>query len=274
MPRRFFEILKTELLFAYLTPAELDGLISLAYSGESTFVPDGTIFNGGLFAWEQAAIASRFFPQSGHVLVGGAGGGRETIELCRRGYQVTAFDPVPIFVDAAGPVVTAEGGTVLRASYRDLIDAVDGRATPFGSLLSHARFDAVVLGWCSLSHVLEESERILLLRTIRRMAPAAPVLASYYEAQMESPNSRSASLRRSVHRLLRFFGGRKNPSNRLILLPSGSPAYVFAPGEVVDLARRAGYGIPYTGRDSSFHSILLPTEAAPEREASISESRG
>src|SRR6185436_7662982 len=47
--------------------------------------------NSGLSIWEREAI-SRYFPQSGSVLVAAAGAGREMLALVEAGFRVDGFD--------------------------------------------------------------------------------------------------------------------------------------------------------------------------------------
>jgi hypothetical protein len=99
-------------------------------------------------------------------------------------FSVVAFDPCEAFVLAARRIAEtsserAANTTVVRASYRDLVRAAGEQAGPLSFLRDEARFDAVVLGWGSLSHVSPASERLALFQALHALAPGAPVLASF-----------------------------------------------------------------------------------------------
>src|SRR5690606_9978650 len=100
-------------------------LTSKIFDRQRTYVPGGNTFARGLFGWELELLAPPF-PARGRILIGGAGGGREAIALIERGYQVVAFDQAAELVRAGAPTVKAAGGTLLHASYADVVRAASG----------------------------------------------------------------------------------------------------------------------------------------------------
>ena len=91
---------RSELVAALASDEVLDRFNDIAYAGSRSYRPDASSFRAYLFPWEEEAI-QRFFPKPpAHVLVGGAGGGREALALVERGYRVTAFEPSAGLVDA------------------------------------------------------------------------------------------------------------------------------------------------------------------------------
>ena len=171
--------LRDELLLAWIPQADRAGLTAAVYARQHTYFPGGHRFRSGLFPWEKKAFDSPLFPRSGRVLIGAAGAGRELVALVERGFDVVAFDPCAPFADAARGVADPTKTTVIHASYGDLVAAAEGRGGPLVAAVAGAPFDAVVLGWGSLSHVLPSSERTSLLRAVRALAPSAPVLTSF-----------------------------------------------------------------------------------------------
>lgn len=170
------ESLRDELLLAWIAPSERALLTAALYARQPTYLPGGYRFQSGLFGWERRALGSPLFPRSGRVLVGACGAGREVVALLERGYHVVAFDPCAEFVDAARRV--APSAEITCASYEDLIASSSGQPGPLTSAIA-APFDAVILGWGSLSHVTPSRTRLALFRAIRDASPSAPVLTSF-----------------------------------------------------------------------------------------------
>ncbi|MDX1428813.1 MAG: class I SAM-dependent methyltransferase [Rhodothermales bacterium] len=96
-----------------------------------------------------------YLPPEGSVLDIGAGTGRYSIELARRGYSVTAVDLSPGLIDRA----RAEVGAAGLSSRVDCFVA-DARDL---SVVPGAEFDAVLM-MGPLYHLIEESDRRLALR--------------------------------------------------------------------------------------------------------------
>jgi hypothetical protein len=139
-----------------------------------------------LFRWEEPWFKSDLPEPPARILVGGAGGGREARWLIGHGYDVVAFDPVPesvaqynaSFPDA--PSIVLDYETLSRASYLKRTGSqvkLKHDATP---ILERAPFDAAVLGWASLTHVLQEHEQDALFETLDELVPSGPILASFF----------------------------------------------------------------------------------------------
>jgi hypothetical protein len=132
-----------------------------------------------LFGWEMAWFGVQLPAAPAHVLIGGAGDGLEADWLRERGYRVSAFEPASHCLDglraAVGPLGTAERGT-----YQELIDTVLGGSRNRLTELSIQRYDAVVLGWGSLSHVFGSAAQRALLQACAQLSPDGPILASFW----------------------------------------------------------------------------------------------
>ena len=63
----------------------------LVYGVSPTYTPGTSRFRAGLFEWEREAIDRWFPPPPARILIGGAGGGRESVSLASRGYSITAL---------------------------------------------------------------------------------------------------------------------------------------------------------------------------------------
>lgn len=132
---------------------------------------------GELFDWEREWYAAELPPPPARVLVGGAGAGREVRALVAMGYVVDALEPAPSAAELCrshlGP-----GGDVVVGSYRDLVAGT--------TRLSSRKYDAVLLGWGSLSHVLSTEGQRALLRAAAALTPKGPILASFWMHHGES----------------------------------------------------------------------------------------
>lgn len=107
-----------------------------------------------LAPWEEEWLAADLPPAPARVLVGGAEDGRDAIALVASGYSVGAFDPGSGAVDACRRALPA-GSSVARATYQDLSRAVLDHEPPaeIGAIATR-EWDAVLLGWTSVMHVL------------------------------------------------------------------------------------------------------------------------
>ena len=232
-------------------------------------MPGGHRFERGLFPWEKRALEAPLFPRKGHVLVGAAGAGRELVALLERGYSVTAFDPCAAFVEGASALCRDKPAAFLLGSYGDLVDAAEGRGGPLASLLDAAPFDAVILGWGSLSHVLPAASRRALLHAVRRVAPRAPVLASFMVRHdtAASPDSKG----RVRDALRRVFGALGAPGPSEVgdcFFPEGGFFSYLSPEEIPRVAFEAGYEVVFFEEGPYPHVLLAPmtTSARPEPE--------
>ncbi|MEW6110497.1 MAG: class I SAM-dependent methyltransferase [Thermodesulfobacteriota bacterium] len=111
-------------------------------------------FDASLFAEEEAALG-KLPVESGNLLVLGLGGGREAIELARRGFQVSGVDFVPEMVEEA-----LENARKSGVEIQGLVQEVSELDVPASS------FDVV---WISVySCIPTKSKRIEMLQRIRR----------------------------------------------------------------------------------------------------------
>jgi SAM-dependent methyltransferase len=193
---------RSELVAALASDTVLDRFNDIAYASTRSYRPDTSSFRAYLFPWEEETIG-RFFPQPpAHVLVGGAGGGREALALVELGYRVTAFEPSPELAQAlATRAREVEGLTVFRARYEDLprIEGISGRES--SDLYALAPIDAVIAGWGSFSHLRTHELRVAALRSLAQTTHG-PLLVSFlglYDGRGE-PESIVERLRRALPR--------------------------------------------------------------------------
>jgi SAM-dependent methyltransferase len=254
---------RDEAFLAWVPPEERTALTASLYAEMPSYFPGGKRFEMGLFPWEARIVSSPPFPQSGRILLGGAGAGRELAALVERGFDVVAFDPCRPFADAARAV--GRGGArsveVIHASYEDLVRAASGRGGPLAPACTGRTFDAVVLGWGSFSHVLPARARLELLRALRVVCPDGPVLASF--GLVTDPVGHAMNKNRVGKALRRVFAavGAPGTSEDRDHFLSGAGFVAFLErGEVRGLARDAGYEIAVFEEGAHPHALFVPAK--------------
>lgn len=239
---RLVAAVRDESAMAWVPPSDRARLTSLLFDRQRTYAPGGRTFSLGLFGWEDEMLAPPF-PRTGRILIGGAGGGREAMALIARGYEVVAFDQARELVLAGAPTVEAAGGSLLCASYDDVVRAAAGEPTPLGNVFE-TPFDGVLLGWGSLSLVVSDAERLSLLRALRALAPTAPVALSFDEpVDPEIPGSRVARARAAVRRLYTRLEAPGYSGERMRYAAWAGILRESTLAEVGAIARAAGYEV-------------------------------
>jgi SAM-dependent methyltransferase len=115
-------------------------------------------------------LIGKYFPARGHIADIGGGPGRYTLELLRRGYEVTLFDLTEELLQLARAQIEAAGlhaNAVLQGDARDL------------SALASETFDgALLMG--PLYHTAEAQDRTRILSEQKRtLKPGGVALAAY-----------------------------------------------------------------------------------------------
>jgi hypothetical protein len=237
----------------------LERFNDIAYASTSSYRPDARSFRAYLFPWEEEAIR-RFFPEPpAHVLVGGAGGGREALALTSLGYAVSAFEPSTELAGALAARAQQVGDlAVYRARYEELphLARVSGRKGI--DLRALTPIDAVVAGWGSFSHLRTREHRIAALESLANVTPG-PILVSFLGLYDERP---PASFVGRVRRALPRREGR-------------TPADAFSvyigfyhrtsEHEIEDLAAAAGVEIVHRSfdtRDTNWPHVVLRRSAS------------
>lgn len=257
------EAVRDELLLAFIPPEDRTALTAAIYADQETYLPTGHRFQRGLFAWEERMLDSARFPRKGHILIGAAGAGRELVALLSRGYAVTAFDPCATFVESARPLIQDKPAEILCGSYEDLIGAIEGKHTRLSGLLKKPSFDAVILGWGSLSHVLPAASRRALLCAIKRLAPSAVVLASFVvQADTSAPSNHKGRVRNVLRRAFALMGARGVSEVGDYFYPNiGFHSYL-AHDELPRIAFDAGYEVVVFEEGPYPHALLAPLGGA------------
>lgn len=251
---RTTEIVRDELFRAFVPETTRDDVTARAYSRQAAYLPGGARFEEGLFPWEERALSAPPFPQRGRVLLTAAGGGRELRALLDRGLSVTAFEPSAYLRQGACAVAEGRDARVLDGAYADLDAAAEGHG-PLASLRNES-FDAVILGWGSLTHVTKHEDHVAVLRAIRTLAPKAPLLFSFF-LRKDDARGKSVQLRRGLRRVFSAVGGASPPEGVGYELGGGF-VYWFTALEVHELAMKTGYAVDTLDITSFPHAVLVP----------------
>lgn len=248
-----------EVLWAWFGPQRREAINRIIWGRANSYLPGGNTFERGLFEWERLAIAKPPFPQAGRILLGGAGGGRELVQLCRRGFDVVAFEPSGLCDGARQAVSSFPNSVVVQASYRDLVTAAQEHTGPLASHVLNASFDAVLFGWQSFDYVLTELDRHELLCATRTLAPKAPLLLSSWMVR-DAENGRLDCLRPPIRRICELLGA---PSARRpgdVFWPCGGFLHLMSQGELEAAADGSGYRIlDFRPSAVSYpHAMLMP----------------
>ncbi|HEX6299297.1 MAG TPA: class I SAM-dependent methyltransferase [Acidimicrobiia bacterium] len=244
-------------VLAFASETTLDGFNAAAYGAAERYDPESEAYVSSLYPWEELAIEQHFPPPPARILVGGAGAGREPFALAERGYEVVAFEPVARLTEAMAKRAARTGAavTTYRGGYRDLprLESVGG---------SHAEtlvpgFDAVVIGWGSISHLYTERDRLGALESMAALTDG-PILVSFIATRPEGP------LRTS--RLRKWLVSRRgrHPADRFSI--SMGFHHPMNEKEVRELAAKAELevnALDFSGRTLAPHAVLASRRKIP-----------
>jgi hypothetical protein len=252
-----FCAMRDEVLCSFVGPEVRPLVNALIYDRETKYLPGGRVFEAGLFEWEREAIHQMRLPKGASVLLGGAGAGRELVGLCRLGFSVAAFEPSPRLAAALRGVATQQPhATVEYGSYSDLVLYAERGTGRLAPLLAR-RFDGVILGWGSFSHLLTNLERSAVLAAIRAIAPEARVLLSHLPPPPE--RARPSAPRRAVRALLRRLASAERAEPATGFLPEGGFYIGLTRDDVVRTAAEVGYRIDVSVKYPYPHVVLVPS---------------
>ena len=201
----------------------------------------------GLFPWEETVI-SRFFGECRSVLLGAAGGGRETITLSRRGIHVDAFESCRELVEVSRDLLSVEG-----IGAKVIISPPDRVPEGFGI------YDGLIMGWGGYTHILGRGTRVRFLAELRRhVRPGGPILISFLTRKPESPQYR---LIFAIARLLRFLRRSRETAEPGDALPEAY-LHFFTKDEICQELEDSGYHIQYYSEIGYGHAVGRARDSA------------
>ena len=208
-----------------------------AYGEARRYLPTSSGYVSGLYPWEEQALQEHFPPPPAHILVGGAGSGREPLALLDLGYSVTAFEPVFTLVQAMQQQVSARGDISVGCylgGYEELPFVKSPRGGESIDLSELGPFDGGILGWGSFSHISNERQREKTLRHFGHLT-SGPLLLSFTstrdDGEIPSSGIRSRILKRK-HR---------HPADRFSM--SMGFQHPVTEREISELASRTGLAV-------------------------------
>ena len=228
------------------------------------FYPGYMAVGDRLHRWEEAWFERHMPKPPARILVGACGTGREAIALCERGYRVDALEPAAEFVVESRRRLGGRA-SVTQLSYEQLTAAVLGGVQAPGAPLHACRYDAVLLGCGSLTHVLDRTEQRRLMQALNVLCPSGPILASFFckdDAAYEQPrNGRAIKIGRRFGRgIARLRRVELGDSNRLSYRPRSGFAYTFTTHEIEELGYGARRRVAWEPSEThpSQHATFLP----------------
>lgn len=165
-----------------------------------------------LAPWELDWLDEDLPSPPARVLVGGAGAGREVAALRAMGHFVGGLEPGPTAVERCRDVA-GSGAPIARGTYEDLSAAVlDGAAHEEVAGIAAERWDAVLLGWTSMMHVLDPAERVRLFVALDQLCRGGPILGTFYPPERARSGGRLRTLGNVIGRAIaRARGGVQDP---------------------------------------------------------------
>ncbi len=185
----FVSRLLTELLPALLTPARLNALTRARYDHWHVNTETRLAVGTGLHSWE-SDLLDQYNIRSGRMLVLGAGCGRETIALARKGLVVVGVEINPHAIHAASRLAGQSG-----------VSAHFHRADFLRLPYKRASFDYLLLSSIMYSAIPGRSLRQESLRDMLRVLKPGALAILSFEAR-HHPRSRLGRLRTRITQAL------------------------------------------------------------------------
>jgi hypothetical protein len=190
----------------------------------------------GFFGWEKSVL-ERFFQRGSHILVAGAGGGREVLALRKAGFEAEGFE-------CSVPLVRASEQIFERLGESKYVTLCEPDRVPQGPRI----YDGLVVGWTVYTHIPTKARRVAFLQGLsERALPGSPLLVSYFARQS------GASDDVLVHRTARFWRfllrGRQEPLEVGDRISYARFVRSFTSDEVEAELRDAGFRSAHHGAD-------------------------
>jgi SAM-dependent methyltransferase len=238
-----------------LSDAERAQMVHRLFARLESYGPEG------LHAWEELWYQRDLPSAPARVLIGGCGGGRELAVLHARGYTVHGFEPSASLACAARRSLPED--RVWTLSYEDLL--CDEASAP---VVAHAPYDAVILGWGSVAHVLDGATRERVLELLSRLAPRGPLLLSFpflfgtHTGHAQRWRAPAECLGKSLRRWRGLPDAATEPEE---FLPHAGFVHCFSERELANLAKKLGRVLRWGERSDAYpHCSLLAPAARLE----------
>lgn len=236
-----------------LDDTQRQALTTWCYDHATTYRPGEQLFRRGLFAWEARALDDLALSAGSHVLLIGAGGGREIDALLARGYRITATEPSTVLLQSAAAHFTDPQArvTLVRGGFDDL-DTWSAKVSAPPHL--------VLAGWGAFAHVLPSSRRREALSALRARWPEAPVLVSY---PVETAPARGHAFDLTARAVSAVRANAVTVEAGDHVWAHAGVVHGFVRGEMNDLAAGAGYRVVWERAEPYGHALLTPSTTSP-----------
>jgi hypothetical protein len=257
VPRRFLETMLIQVLTTEEKARLSRYLFNVFPKAPGEAVP---VWGETLAPWEETWFRRRLPAPPARVLLGGCGAGREVVALMKEGFYVDAFDPAPNLVSSTRAAV-GDKARILTFGYEELSAAVlDDTSGPASSLEKY--YDAVLLGWGSLTCLMDPTERMRLIRALDLICPKGPILASFWCTNGYSPRKPT---RRRTERLGRALGVamaklrgvRPETASQEHFMAHSGFGHVFAPEEIEQLGATIGRSVIWDCDDTDYSHVTF-----------------
>jgi hypothetical protein len=141
----------------------------------------------GFFAWERPVL-DKYFIGCTSVLIGAAGGGREMIEVARRGIRAIGFECNSDLFAACKTMLEAQGmkANVVQAKPNEVPDSL-------------GVFDGAIIGWAAYTHMVGRARRVNFLKQIHKhIKPGGPLMLSFFIYQETISNRLKFQIARAI----------------------------------------------------------------------------
>jgi hypothetical protein len=254
-----FNRVRSAFLLAFASDAVLEAHLEVYYG--RTWEDDSRLAAAWL-PWERRAI--EFFPPPpAKVLVGAAGWGREARVLAAMGYSVVAFEPVRRLAEKMASETAPLGSVrVYRGTFQDMpfLEALPTGAR--GDLRNDGPFDAAIVGYGSLSHLLRDAQRV---ETLRRFAEVTqgPILVSFYASFPEAAFPERLPAAAHTGWLRRWLRQRKARRGTSRFQMNGGYFRLLSREEIEGMASEVGLSVLHAEieRDLQPYAVLSPKKA-------------
>ena len=219
-----------------------------------------------LHVWEQRWFKRRLPAPPATILVGACGDGRELSGLSALGYDVHGFEPATRPFQVCHSRHADHGRTIVQASYDDLVRAVTAQSGPLADLCRRS-FDAVILGWGSLTHIVDPS---LACQVIEACAActSGPVLASFYlrGSEPHGLRGRAYHMGAALGRGISWIRGRQpTPVDEAIFMNWGGFIRYYDTAEIRAMGQACGrHGVVNLTDPMAYVTFIEPDETADE----------
>jgi hypothetical protein len=143
------------------------------------------------------------------------------------------------------------------ASYADLVHAASNGTGPLAFLNDGPSIDAILFGWGSLSHVLPHAERVHLFCALRRLAPRAPIFASFL-FRPDTANFTRGRARNALKRVFTALGAPNTSEKGDHFSPYIGFFSALGREEIDELAAESGYDVIHFDAGADAYAVFEP----------------